>query len=229
MFEFLNRNRMNYIDNNNNNNNNNNKSNMVMLTEADIKKLKNNHGVVLFFMNGCGHCVDMKEDWNAAVDECRNNGIGSGSDDFVLGAIESGSTDMFQKHGITTNVSGYPTILYITSEGIKNGNTSHEKYEKSREKQEFIEWIKNKKNGKNGKNSKDGKQMKPVKQMKQMKPVKQMKQSGGGLKKRRTYRRKPKSKRHSKRHTRRHSRRHTKGGGCGCGTRGLAALFGKVG
>jgi hypothetical protein len=195
----------------------------VMLTEADIKKLKNNHGVVLFFMNGCGHCVDMKEDWNAAVDECRNNGIGHDDDDFVLGAIESGSTDMFQKHGITTNVSGYPTILYITSEGIKNGNTSHEKYEKSREKQEFIEWIKNKKNGKIGKNSKDGKQVK------QMKPVKQMKQSGGGLKKRRTYRRKPKSKRHSKRHTRRHSRRHTKGGGCGCGTGGMAALFGKAG
>lgn len=210
MFEFLNRNHMNYIDNNNNNNNN--KSNMVMLTEADIKKLKNNHGVVLFFMNGCGHCVDMKDDWNAAVDECRNNGIGSGSDDFVLGAIESGSTDMFQKHGITTNVSGYPTILYITSEGIKNGNTSHEKYEKSREKQEFIEWIKNKKNGKIGKIGKIGKPMK---------------QSGGGLKKRRTYRRKPKSKRHSKRHTRRHSRRHTKGGGCGCGTGGMAALFGK--
>jgi hypothetical protein len=197
-----------------------------MLTEADIKKLKNNHGVVLFFMNGCGHCVDMKEDWNAAVDECRNNGIGSGSDDFVLGAIESGSTDMFQKHGITTNVSGYPTILYITSEGIKNGNTSHEKYEKSREKQEFIEWIKNKKNGKIGKNSKDGKQVKQMKQMKQMKPVKQ---SGGGLKKRRTYRRKPKSKRHSKRHTRRHSRRHTKGGGCGCSAGGMAALFGKAG
>ena len=58
--------------------------------------------------------------------------------------------------------------------------------------------------------------------------MKQMKQSGGGLKKRRTYRRKPKSKRHSKRHTRRHSRRHTKGGGCGCAG-GMDALFGKVG
>ena len=202
MFGFLNRNI-------------NNDNNMVMLTEADIKKLKNNHGVVLFFMNGCGHCIDMKDHWNAAVDECRNNGIGSDKDNFVLGAVESGNMDMFQKYGITTNVNGYPTILYINAEGIKNGNTNHEKYDKPREKQKFIELIKEKRNKKNSKAGKAGKAGK---------------QSGGG--RRRTYRRKPNSKRNlkrnSKRHMRRHSRshRHMKGGGCGCSAGGIADLFG---
>ena len=203
MFGFLNR------------NTNNSNNNMVMLTEADIKKLKNSHGVVLFFMNGCGHCVDMKDDWNAAVDECRNNGIGSGGDDFVLGAVESGNTDMFQKHGITTSVNGYPTILYINAEGIQRGDTNHEKYENPREKNKFIEWIKEKKNKKVGKMG-TGKGNK----------MKQMKQSGGGNGsgsgsggRRKTYRRKTKSKRYSKRHTRRRSRRNMKRGGCGCGSK----------
>ncbi len=148
-------------------------------------------------MNGCGHCVEMKDDWNAAVEECRNNGIGNDRDNFVLGAVESGNTDIFQKHGITTNVSGYPTILYITAEGIKNGN--HEKYENPRKKQKFIEWIKEKKNKKI--------------------------QKGGG--KRRTFRRKSKSKKYKKRQTRRKTRRQMKGAGCGCGTSALDSLFGK--
>ena len=118
----------------------------VMLTDADIKRLKKNHGVVLFFMNGCGHCVHMKDDWNMAVDECRSSGIGHASDDFVLGAIESGNTNLFKENGISHNVSGYPTILYITSEGIQRGDANHEKYENHRTKDEFIKWIKGKMN-----------------------------------------------------------------------------------
>ena len=174
----------------------------VILSDDHIKKLKNSHGVVLFFMNGCGHCVDMKDEWDAAVDECRNTGIGNDNDDFILGAVESGNTDMFQKHGITHNVSGYPTILYITSEGIERGDTNHEKFQDDRNTKKFVEWIKNKKNSKAGNSGKAGKQ------------------SGGG--KRRSYRRKSKSRRHTKRHTRlnkrtrRHHRRHMRGGGCGC-------------
>jgi hypothetical protein len=209
MFGFLKKNTDNYAG-----------SNMVMLTEADIKKLKHNHGVVLFFMNGCGHCVNMKDDWNAAVNECRNNGIGNADDDFVLGAIESGNTDMFQKHGITTNVNGYPTILYITSEGIKNGNTNHEKYEKPREKQKFIEWIKEKKNRKKSKNVVNET---PVNNKNNKNNKNKGKQSGGG--RRRTYRRKQtrKSRTRTKRNTYRRRHRHMKGGGggCGCGPGGL--------
>ena len=197
----------------------------VMLTEADVKKLKNSHGVILFFMHGCGHCIDMKDKWDAAVDECRNTGLGSSGDDFVLGAVESGNMDMFEKNGITTNVNGYPTILYIASE--HDGN--HEKYENPREKNNFIEWIKEKKNRKVGKMGKKMNQLNQMNQMNQIKQGKQGKQSGGG--KRRSYRSKSKSQRHSKRHTR-HTRRskrtrrhhhhhhhHMKGGGCGCGSK----------
>ena len=180
----------------------------VMLTEADVKKLKHGHGVVLFFMNGCGHCKDMKDDWNAAVDECRSSGIGNDNDDFILGAVESGNTDMFQKHGINTNVNGYPTILYIRPED--NGN--HEKYQNMRKKENFVEWIKDKKKKKSGNKAK--------------------KQSGGG--KRRSYRRKytrktkskTKSKKYVNRHTRshRHRHRHMKGGSCGCGSSSLFSI-----
>lgn len=202
----------------------------VMLTDADIKRLKKNHGVVLFFMNGCGHCVDMKDEWNAAVDECRNTGFGHENDDFVLGAIESGNTNLFKENGISHNVSGYPTILYISSEGIQRGDTNHEKYEKPRTKAQFVEWIKDKKNKKKGKTQ-------DVKidlfNKKALKTNNIGKQIGGGRKLSRKTRTKSKSKskskrymkRHMRRHkrTRRHHRRHMRGGsGCGCGT---GALF----
>jgi hypothetical protein len=181
----------------------------VMLTDADIKRLKKTHGVVLFFMNGCGHCVHMKDDWNMAVDECRSSGIGHASDDFVLGAIESGNTNLFKENGISHNVSGYPTILYISSEGIRRGDTNHDKYENPRTKAAFVEWIKDKKNKKNKKNGNN--------QLKN-----KGKQTGGGRIRRRRKTRKCKSKKHMKRprHTRRRQR-HMKGGGCRCGSGGL--------
>lgn len=218
----------------------------VMLTDADIKRLKKNHGVVLFFMNGCGHCVNMKDDWNAAVDECRNNGIGGDNDDFVLGAIESGNTNLFKENGISHNVSGYPTILYISSEGIQRGDTNHKKYEDSRNKDAFVKWIKDKKNKNKGKTH-EGK-IEEVKidvfNKKALKTNNIGKQSGGGRSRSRSCshgrgrgrgrklsrktRTKSKSKRHMKRHTHRHKRtrhhhrRHmTGGGGCGCGVSSL--------
>lgn len=209
MFGFLNKNK------------GNEENKMVMLTESDVKRLKNNHGVVLFFMNGCGHCTDMKDDWNAAVEECKNNGIGHSNDDFVLGAIENGNKDMFQKHGITTNVSGYPTILYISSENIRQGNTNHEKFNNPRKKDEFISWIKEKKNRKKSKTQ-------------DVKTNNIGKQIGGGRSRRRKQTRKSKSKRHMKRHTRHHKRsrrqyRHPNtlggGSGCGCGSGGIGSLF----
>ena len=201
----------------------------VMLTDADIKKLKKNHGVVLFFMNGCGHCVDMKDEWNAAVDECRNTGIGHENDDFVLGAIESGDTSLFKENGISHNVSGYPTILYISSEGIQRGDMNHEKYQKPRTKAAFVEWIKDKKNKNKGKTQEVKIDVFNKNALKKNNIGKQM---GGGRKISRKTRTKSKSKRHMKRHTRRHKRtrrhhrRHMRGGsGCGCGSGGIGALF----
>ena len=218
----------------------------VMLTDADIKRLKTNHGVVLFFMNGCGHCVDMKDEWNAAVDECRNSNIGHDNDDFVLGAIESNDTDMFKENGISHNVSGYPTILYISSEDIQRGDMNHEKYEDPRKKDAFVKWIKDKKNKNKGK-TREGKTREGKTREGKIEEVKiDMfnknafktknigKQSGGGRSRRprrkQPHKSKTKSKRHMKRHTRRHKRtrrhrRHMKGGGCGCGSGGISTLF----
>ena len=206
----------------------------VMLTDADIKRLKKNHGVVLFFMNGCGHCVDMKDEWNAAVDECRNTGYGHSSDDFVLGAIESNDTNLFKENGISHNVSGYPTILYVSSEGIQQGSVNHEKYENPRTKAEFVKWIKDKKNKKKGKIQEVNIDAFNKNALKTNNKGKQVGGSGGGRSRARKLSRKTrsKSKRHMKRHTRRHKRtrrhhrRHMKGGGCGCGSGGLSALFG---
>lgn len=220
------------------NQNTNNHHPKVMLTDADIKRLKKNHGVVLFFMNGCGHCIDMKDEWDAAVDECRNTGIGHENDDFVLGAIESNDTNLFKENGISHNVSGYPTILYVSSEGIQRGDMNHEKYENPRKKAEFVAWIKDKKNKKKGKTHEGNIDVFNKNALKTNKTGNKVgNQIGGG--RRRSHacklsrKTRSKSKRHMKRHTRRHKRtrrhlrRHIKGGGCGCGSGGLSALFNK--
>jgi hypothetical protein len=182
----------------------------------------------------------MKDDWNAAVDECRNNGIGGDNDDFVLGAIESGNTNLFKENGISHNVSGYPTILYISSEGIQRGDTNHKKYEDSRNKDAFVKWIKDKKNKNKGKTHEGKIEEVDVFNKKALKTNNIGKQSGGGRSRSRSRSRgrgrklsrktrtKSKSKRHMKRHTHRHKRtrhhhrRHmTGGGGCGCGVSSL--------
>ena len=204
----------------------------VILTDADIKRLKKNHGVVLFYMNGCGYCIDIKDEWDAAVDECKNTGFGHENGDFVLGAIESNDTNLFKENGISHNVSGYPTILYISSEGIQRGDMKHEKYENPRKKAEFVAWIKDKKNKKKGKTQEGNIDVFKKNALKTNNKGKQM---GGGRKLSRKTRTKSKSKSKSKRHmkrhtrrnkrTRRHHRRHMKGGGCGCESGGLSALF----
>ena len=204
----------------------------VILTDADIKRLKKNHGVVLFYMNGCGYCIDIKDEWDAAVDECKNTGFGHENGDFVLGAIESNDTNLFKENGISHNVSGYPTILYISSEGIQRGDMNHEKYENPRKKAEFVAWIKDKKNKKKGKTQEGNIDVFKKNALKTNNKGKQM---GGGRKLSRKTRTKSKSKSKSKRHmkrhtrrnkrTRRHHRRHMKGGGCGCESGGLSALF----
>lgn len=218
------------------NQNTNHHHHKVMLTDADIKRLKKNHGVVLFFMNGCGYCVDMKDEWDAAVDECINTGFGHKNDDFVLGAIESNDTHLFKENGISHNVSGYPTILYVSSEGIQRGDMNHEKYENPRKKAEFVAWIKDKKNKNKGKTQESNIDVFNKNALKTNKIGKHI-GGGGGPRRSRAYKlsrkTRSKSKRHMKRHTRRnkrtrrHHRRHMKGGGCGCGSDGLSALFGK--
>lgn len=112
------------------------------LTESEIMELQNKHGVVLFYMDGCGHCEIMKPEWNKVINELKEKH----KDEIILGAIESGDMDMFKKSGISPSVSGFPTILYfhpnnLSRNDIYNGDRSYEDLKK---------WILDKKD-KNGK------------------------------------------------------------------------------
>ena len=169
-----------------------------ILTEAEIMELKNKHGVVLFYMDGCGHCENMKPDWNKVIDELKDKY----KDEIILGAIESSDMDMFKKSGISPSVSGFPTILYFHPNNI----TRHDIYNGDRSYADLKKWILDKKDRK-GKPSivvveeytpDVGNMKKGMKGMKSMN-VKSLAQTGGG--------RRTKSRR-SRRHMRKISKKH---------------------
>lgn len=150
-----------------------------ILTEAEIMELKNKHGVVLFYMDGCGHCENMKPDWNKLIDELKDKY----KDEIILGAIESSDMDMFKKSGISPSVSGFPTILYFHPNNI----TRHDMYNGDRSYEDLKKWILDKKDRK-GKPSivimdeytpDVGNMKKGMKGMKSMN-VKGLAQTGGG-------------------------------------------------
>ena len=115
-----------------------------ILTESEIMELKKKHGIVLFYMNGCGHCETMKPAWNKLINELKDKH----KNEIILGAIESGSMDMFKKHGISPSVSGFPTILYFHP----NKLTTPESYKGDRSYEDLKKWLLSKKGkGKNNK------------------------------------------------------------------------------
>ena len=120
---------------------------VLSLTDNEIAMLKNKHGVVLFHMDGCGHCVDMMPAWNRVVTELKDNM----KNDIVLGAVERGNIEKFHQHGIKPNVNGFPTVLYFNPSKLH----SPEVYNKDRSYEEFKRWImeKSKKGKGKGKNS----------------------------------------------------------------------------
>jgi uncharacterized protein (DUF779 family) len=67
-----------------------------ILSESDIMELKKKHGIILFYMNGCGHCDVMKPAWNKIINELKDKH----KNEIILGAIESSSMHIFNKHGI---------------------------------------------------------------------------------------------------------------------------------
>jgi Thioredoxin len=113
-----------------------------ILSDEEIMGLKNKHGVVLFFMNGCYHCNVMKPNWNKVVKELKK----SHSKDFILGAIESSDMERFNKAGLSTNISGYPTILYFP-----HGISKHaDMYDGNRSAEDLKKWITSKMGHKKG-------------------------------------------------------------------------------
>jgi hypothetical protein len=175
-----------------------------ILTEAEIMDLKNKHGIVLFYMDGCGHCEKMKPDWNKLIDELKEKH----KDEIILGAIESSNMDMFKKSGISPSVSGFPTILYFHPNNI----TRHDMYNGDRSYEDLKKWILDKKD-KKGKpsiviiekynpdinNMKKG--MKGMDSMKKGMNIKGLAQTGGG---RRT--RSRRSRRHRMKISKKHRR-----------------------
>lgn len=144
-----------------------------ILTESEVMELKKKHGIVLFYMNGCGHCETMKPAWNKVVTELKDRH----KNEIILGAIESSNMDMFKKHGISPSVSGFPTILYFHP----NKLTTPEPYNGDRSYEDLKKWILSKK----------GKGNKPVVILANYNPNNKLSHSGGGrIRRRRNTRRK---------------------------------------
>jgi hypothetical protein len=105
----------------------------ISLTDNEIAMLKNKHGIVLFHMNGCGHCVNMMPAWNRVISELKD----TMKNEIVLGAIERGGIEKFHQHGIKPNVNGFPTILYFNPSKLH----SPEVYNNDRNYEGFKQWI----------------------------------------------------------------------------------------
>ena len=108
-----------------------------IITDSEIMELKKKHGIVLFYMNGCGHCETMKPSWNKLITELKDKH----KNEIILGAIESSSIDMFKNHGINPAVSGFPTILYFQP----GRHNMPEHYKGDRSYEDLKKWILTKK------------------------------------------------------------------------------------
>jgi len=117
-----------------------------ILTESEVMELKKKHGIILFYMNGCGHCETMKPAWNKVITELKDKH----KNEIILGAVESSNMDMFKKHGISPSVSGFPTILYFHP----NKLTNPEPYNGDRSYEDLKKWILSKKGKGKGKDNK---------------------------------------------------------------------------
>ena len=104
-----------------------------IITDSEIMELKKKHGIVLFYMNGCGHCETMKPSWNKLITELKDKH----KNEIILGAIESSSIVMFKKHGINPSVSGFPTILYFQP----GRHNMPEHYKGDRSYEDLKKWI----------------------------------------------------------------------------------------
>ena len=81
--------------------------------------------LLLFYMDGCIHCVRFKPTWDEAKHEIRSKGI----DTLRIDGIKN--KELSQKYG----VQGFPTILYFNGKDIKpfDGN--------QRTKEKLLEFI----------------------------------------------------------------------------------------
>jgi hypothetical protein len=194
----------------------------IILSDGDITKLKDKHGVILFYMDGCNPCNMIKPHWNKAIEELKSE-VG---EEIILGAIERGKLDSFNKHiNVNHHVNGFPTILYLHP----SNHSSPEVYNGKRTHEDIRGWIMEKKNRSTG----------AKKHMEKKRSNVTGYQGGGAVGSSRRRRMRRSRRRGSKRHSgsrmpkrrksmrrSRRTKRRQSGGGCGCGSgSGKGGLF----
>jgi hypothetical protein len=99
---------------------------IVVDTVSDARKLAlKNNTIYLFYMNGCPHCISMKNDWMEAKKYSPRCDI-----------VEIERTYVeYIPFNMKQNILGFPTIL-------KYKNNNLEMYNKSRTKSNFVSFMK---------------------------------------------------------------------------------------
>lgn len=93
---------------------------IIIKPKTSIEGLANGgKTLVMFHMNGCGHCVKLMPEWNAFEKE-NNTGI-------LTKKMERGEAgDLLEKH----NISGFPTILLLDHKNNKVADYGGERTKK---------------------------------------------------------------------------------------------------
>ena len=104
------------------------------------KEMKNGTWVVLYYAEWCGHCSQMKPEWNKLENKHSN------SNDIVVAKVEQQHLELLNNK---PEIRGYPTIF-------KNKNNNLEEYQGERNCEGFEQFI-NVKSSKKGKARKSSK------------------------------------------------------------------------
>jgi len=86
--------------------------------------------MVLFYMDGCGHCEMMKPEWKAFEDEYRHKPHHNGH--IIIAKVNQNYINMVEGH---SSVSGFPTIYHL-----HNGKKVSE-FNKERNLENFKQYI----------------------------------------------------------------------------------------
>ena len=88
------------------------------------KEMKNGTWVVLYYAEWCGHCSQMKPEWNKFKSSCNKN--------VNIGEVEHSSMDLLHKR---PEIKGYPTIR------MYNNNTEVGEFEQERTEDKMLDFV----------------------------------------------------------------------------------------